>query len=374
MASVNNRVVVTRNNDDTVVKQLYGNYIDQMKQRDYQRNTTDEPDTYIPMPGTSTFRGSRPVMNSKKNPNAEPEGAPANIVFHAIQDHPELTDPRNRKPVNAIPMTAFDMPTNIINHADPNALSVAPTPPTQESISKEMENMRYQAMPMQPFCPGYNPAQSQVDGPTVISRPRQFNAEPVYPDAHTRPDPGFPQDDILPPVTHETVQPTEDMIVKVLGYNESNMDLLTKVSENTARCSKILKKINNTSVPIDVKEIMHVLQFMDNSEFRKVLSTAFEKTLMKNQELYAKITSYLNGTAVIEDDTKTDDSSNTSSGADADSTKNLDDNKSTSDSSDDTKTDTSTDTEKDSSSLDSDTPSTTGSESQGSDASGSSAS
>lgn len=298
MPNNSNGVVVSRNTDTTMLQQMFGREIQEAQRNtqslfDVRNNNGDEPDTYIPIAGVSTRRGSRPVLNSERNQMAEPIGSPASIIYHEAIEKPWLRDPKNRVVPEVIKRAD---PSRIINKADPHALSPMPEIPTQEnSIPKELkEKMQYREIP------SMNPQTEEV--PTMIQHPRQYPTEPIP--SRQQPEPPFPPRDILPPVTQRPVQPTEDMIVKVLGYNESNMKLLSLVSDNTSRCAKMLSKINDTAQPIDVNEIMSVLEFMDNSQFRQVLSQAFQKTMEKNQSLYMTITSYLNGTAKIETEPK----------------------------------------------------------------------
>jgi hypothetical protein len=129
-----------------------------------------------------------------------------------------------------------------------------------------------------------------------VTHPRSFIDEDIpsgaKPDMMRPPAPGH----TLPPATPEQPRKiTEDMIVKVAGYNETNMYLLTEVSKNVAYCGDVIAKLNNASKPINMNEVMSLLAYMDNEEFRKVLVGTFNTILTNNMALSSLITKYLNG-------------------------------------------------------------------------------
>jgi hypothetical protein len=238
----------------------------------------DEPESYIAVPGKPTNRGSRTVRNTPEQPNAEPDGTPAWMAERKLGG-----------PGGVIKKT-----NNIVDMVNTNSLSQPIEPPTQEnSIPEEYKSMMFKD-PRQ-LSPNMNP-----QNPTVIRDPRQFPTEDI-PSCKPDPDPYFPGPNVLPPTKQPMIQPTEDMIIKVLGYNETNMKLLGQVSDNIARCTKVLGEINNETHPVDMNSLMNALSFMDATTFRKVLADAFEATLKKNIELSTLISSYINGTAKIED-------------------------------------------------------------------------
>ena len=298
----NNGVIVRRNTDTTLLEKTFGQKFAAAQSTAslfYADGPEDEPEDYIPDAGISTRRGSRSVRNTEKNPEAAPVGSPAYIVDREAYRHPEFADPVNRARFS----DTINPPTgNIINKIDQNALhlNAMPIPSQENSIPKEFEEQMRNTMPSHMPSNTFPP----MPQPTIMNHPRQFPTEdiPSAPGAYHPCPPKPPMPNVLPPTEHKPVQPTEDMIVKVHGYNETNVKLLALVSENIARCSKILADINNSTVPVNVDELMHVLEFMDNSEFRKILGDAFQNTLNKNLELSTKITSYLNGTAPLDGD------------------------------------------------------------------------
>lgn len=294
-------VKVTRLPDDQALRSLFG--------QDNKPNNTsgviwddpwgknlgmDEPESFIAVPGKPTTRGSRTVRNTPEQPNAEPDGTPAWMAERKLGG-----------PGGVIKKT-----DNIVDMVNSNALSQPIEPPTQEnSIPEEYKTMMFKDP--RHMAPNMNP-----QNPTVIREPRQFPTEDI-PACKPDPDPYFPGPNVLPPTKQPMIQPTEDMIIKVLGYNETNMKLLGQVSDNIARCTKVLGEINNETHPVDMNTLMNALSFMDATTFRKVLADAFEATLKKNIELSTLISSYINGTANI-DDTST--SSSGDGGTNTDST------------------------------------------------------
>ena len=270
---------VTRNQDDQALRRLFGqdNTPNRTGAFNWDDNLgTDEPESYIAVPGNSTNRGSRTVRNTPEQPNAEPDGTPAWMAERKLGG-----------PGGVIKKT-----NNIVDMVNANSLSQPIEPPTQEnSIPEEYKTMMFKD-PRQ-MAPNTNP-----QNPTVIREPRQYPTEDI-PSCRPDSDPYFPGPNVLPPTKQPMIQPSEDMIIRVLGYNETNMRLLGQVSDNIARCSKVLGEINNETHPVDMNALMNALSFMDVTTFRKVLADAFEATLKKNIELSTLISSYINGTATI---------------------------------------------------------------------------
>jgi hypothetical protein len=109
------------------------------------------------------------------------------------------------------------------------------------------------------------------------------------------------------------------MIVKVSGYNETNMYLLTEVSKNVAYCSKVIAQLNNASKPVKMDEVMSLLAYMDNQEFRNVLVNTFTSIMKNNVQLSNEITKYLNGELPAEDIPVEDNPDNNTGDADTSS-------------------------------------------------------
>ena len=280
----NSGVKVSRIQDDQALRSLFGK--DTIPKTNagfiwddpWGKNLgVDEPESYIAVPGKPTTRGSRTVRNTPEQPNAEPDGTPAWMAERKLGG-----------PGGVIKKT-----NNIVDMVNTNSLAQPIEPPTQEnSIPEEYKTMMFKD-PRQ-MAQNTNP-----QNPTVIRKPRQYPTEDI-PSCRPDPDPYFPGPNVLPPTKQPMIQPSEDMIIRVLGYNETNMKLLGQVSDNIARCTKVLGEINNETHPVDMNTLMNALSFMDATTFRKVLADAFEATLKKNIELSSLISSYINGTAKIE--------------------------------------------------------------------------
>jgi hypothetical protein len=218
-------------------------------------------------------------------------------------------DPRDIQPYE---FAKNGLPSNIIDKTDgPKNL---PPPPTQEdSIPEEYRHM----MTKQNYgTREYVPPVQVQETSSVISHPRQFTPEdiPSEPGAYHPAPPPPPKDVILkPPQPERPHKIDEDMIIKIFGYNETNMYLLSEVSKNIAFCSATISKLNNMALPINVNEILTLLEYMDQETLRKTLSKAFEEVLNKNVELSRIITHYLNGTADAADPNVSDGTSESGS-------------------------------------------------------------
>ncbi len=286
------RVVVRRNTDDTALRQLFGSQMAANAQSSYEvgkEKFKDEPWSYIPNPGVSTFRGSRSVID----PEGTPYGSPADVVMREVIRNPDLIE-ANPKDIQPYGFAKNGLPNNIVDKT--GSPKDFPPPPTQEdSIPEEYRAMmQKQDFGTREYVP---PVQAQETS-SVISHPRQFTPEdiPSAPEAYHPAPPPPPKDVILKPVQPDRPHKiTEDMIIKISGYNETNMYLLTEVSKNIAFCSETISKLNNLALPINVTEILNLLEYMDQETLRKTLSNAFEEVLKTNVELSRIITTYLNG-------------------------------------------------------------------------------
>lgn len=321
--------VVSSNSREANIKALFMN------------NDRNIPD-YRLRPGTR--RASESVRNNEYQRNAEPLGTPGWITDH-------IHDPRSLHVGSGNISKIYD---TINNHSLTDSIMMKPT--QDGGFTKEnIRNMNYQPdkrkddgrrpappPPPPPYSndpyrdyyrdpyrdpyyrptpppppPGYymreeeldrnNPNRNTNEEVKVIKKPRQYTDEDIPSGAP--PEPPFPSTVLPPSKKRSEMQPNKDMIVKVLGYNKSNIQLLGVVSNNITKCSNILADINDINKPINISEIMRILDFMDDDEFRNVIGGAFENILNKNIELSTLITSYLSGTAVIEDEPKKEESS-----------------------------------------------------------------
>ena len=289
----NQKIVVRRNMDDTVLQRLFGNQMAASAQSSHLVGSDmfkDEPWDYIPPPGVSTRRGSR-MVNSM---DGSPFGSPSEIVEREIRRNPEIRN-AELKDIHPLAITQVK-PSNIIDKIGDHGPSMPP-PKQSDSIPEEYREIM-KKYPMPNTEPVAEPP-ADKGGPTMVSHvnhPRQFVTEDIP--SGTKPDmkPPIAPGHILPPSQPDKPHKiTEDMIVKVAGYNETNMYLLTEVSKNVAYCGKVIAELNNAAKPVNMNEVMSLLAWMDNEEFRKSLVGMFQTVLKNNMELSSLITKYLNG-------------------------------------------------------------------------------
>jgi hypothetical protein len=289
----NQKIVVRRNTDDSVVQRLFGNQMTAAAQSSHLVGSDmfkDEPWDYIPPPGVSTRRGSR-MVNSM---DGSPFGSPSEIVEREIRRNPEIRK-ADLKDIHPLAITQVK-PSNIIDKIGDHGPSMPP-PKQSDSIPEEYREMM-KKYPMPETEPVEEPP-APKGGPTMISHvnyPRQFVTEDIPSGAKPDMKPPIAPGHILPPTQPDKPHKiTEDMIVKVAGYNETNMYLLTEVSKNVAYCGKVIAELNNAAKPVNMNEVMSLLAWMDNEEFRKSLVGMFQTVLKNNMELSGLITKYLNG-------------------------------------------------------------------------------
>ena len=294
------RVVVKRNTDDTLLMSTFGNIIagsaastNPMAGEQFK----DEPWDYIPGPGISTRRGSRPV----ESPDGTPFGSPVDVVHREIMNNPILREvnPDEINPYQVITRTDMSHVVDKANKHGDGFMTPSAKPPTQnDSIPEEFREMvQHQAQ----FVSNQRTPDPTVVPDVVMQHPRQYTPEhiPSAPGAYHEAPPPRP---VLPPMEErKPVQITSDMIIKINGYNETNMYLLTQVSKNIALCSEMISKLNNTQLPVDVVQVVSLLNFLDQSSLRKTLADVFGDILKTNMGLSTEISSYLSGTGVIAD-------------------------------------------------------------------------
>ena len=85
------------------------------------------------------------------------------------------------------------------------------------------------------------------------------------------------------------------MIIKSYGYNETNFKLMGEVSKNIAICSQMIALLNDPQKPVNVHELMELLQYMDNNTFRKIFADVYRKIFNENVRLSNLINMYLSG-------------------------------------------------------------------------------
>ena len=219
-----------------------------------------EPDDYLPNPGESTYRGSHPRTGY---------GTPADLVYketyagHSNLDRHFSMPPANKSKIKIeAPIVAPDFHLEQFGE------------PANKKEEPSFNNVR------------------QIMPDNIPPKEEEKMHNKIH---HHHPEP------VLPPMEPEKPWiPTEADIVKVLGYNETNVKILGKISENIAVCASLLAKINDTKSALNVQDVLHIMGFIDNATLRNMLSGAFNEILNKNQELSAKVTSYLQGTAEID--------------------------------------------------------------------------
>ena len=264
-----------------------------------------EPDTYLTPAGKSSYRGSKALID---------EGTPADVVRREYYTHIELMEGKPRifhpEVLNKVDKSKINFDAGPISGVPPKqddfftsteegkqmirlygkSLKNSETPRTIDRNNYRISAYGYQPIP---------PSNYHEDTSSPPPSPPMYNSGRY--DEMPRRDPS-----ILEPLA-KPWEPSSDDIVKVLGWNEGNMKLLTKVSKRIGRCSEILTKINSVNQEVDVDELMSALQTMDNEAFRKVFADIFQNQLKKYMDLSAEIQSYLNGTAVIEEPSTNED-------------------------------------------------------------------
>ena len=308
---MSDEIVVRRNNDDSLLMSTFGEAVAGLAKSTNPlpgSQFTDEPWDYIPPAGVSTYRGSR-IVNT---PDGAPYGSPFDVVQREIRKNPMLreADIKDIHPYKVIEKTNMSQ----IHTSIDGAFSPAAEAPTQDDSIPEEYKEVYDKMMKERACgcaAANGMVQENVVAPSaVIRNPRQFVTEdipsshPVPPVYHSEPKPH-----VLPP-TQDTkpVQITSDMIVKMNGYNETNMYLLTEVSKNIALCSEMISKLNNLQQPVDLMQVLNLLNFIDQTTLRKTLANVFDSVLKDNMALSTEISKYLSGSAVVEDSGTTSES------------------------------------------------------------------
>lgn len=325
---LSNRIVVTRNNDTSLLERTFP---EAMKAIAAASSTgtlfgeetrvgepQPEPFSYIPDPGTSTYRGSRTVSS----PNGRPWNSPADVVRQEIFQHTDIyTTPQVHPSIVHQKVHIED------KIGDPHI----PPPPTQINsippefrdkvseqelarISQEYEIGGNEEMNINDMRRSRNIGVSARPAPVITSSVpapppvRHYNQPPPSPPPvhdHSIEHAKVPY---IPPTKQEPpFQPTEDMILKVNGYNERNMLLLGKVSKNITICTEMIAKLNDLTKPINVDEMMGLLEFMDNEAYRALFSQAFENLLYKNLELHKTLSLYLSGEGSVPEEEPTPD-------------------------------------------------------------------
>lgn len=322
------RVVVRRNKDTSELSRLFGDKIGPaFAQSNAPLNDKfkDEPWTYVPAPGVSTHRGSRPLVDGE----GSPYGSPVDIIERELRKNPILNeiDPRL---INAVPLYTKKSSNIVDTIGDKGTLGVL-IPTQQDSIppefksqyEAEMKNRKELLETTESIGESPNDEGGKTVMMTELAHPRQFPTEPIpsKPDPDMRP-PKHPHHDVIIPPEDRPVPHhiTEDMIVKTHGYNETNVKLMGEVSTNIALCSATLAVLNNPQKPVNVNEVMRLLQFMDDNAFRKTFAAVFTEIFNENIRLSNLITSYLNGTAEVPADSEqTTDSGETPASESAES-------------------------------------------------------
>lgn len=302
-----NRIRVTRNTDNTLLARTFPEALQAIAaasstgslfgNESYYGEPPPEPKDYIPNPGKSTYRGSRSVSQ----PSGRPWNSPADVVRQEVFKHTEYYTDGNVHP--SVQYQRFAIQDNI---QDPHL----PPPPSQiNSIPPEFRNKVTESDIVKTLHHENQGGNEEMNINDIMSNRSHVSARPapvitssVPPtpnyNKHYKPVPPPPEKrpQYIPPTKQEPpFQPTEDMILKINGYNERNMRLLGDVSKNITKCTEMIAKLNDLTRPINVNEMMGLLEFMDNEAYRALFIQAFENLLNKNLELHSILTMYLSG-------------------------------------------------------------------------------
>ena len=285
-----------------------------------------EPEEYLPRPGVSTYRGSRSVSSQM----GRPWNSPADVVRQEIFQHTNLYVDGNIHP------SIQNQHVRIIDKIlDP---TVPPPPSQYNSIPSEFKNKvnEKQLREMKEFKNNDNRSDEKMNindiandrirvTATPNARPQPVITSSVpgqviyvegdyYRDydnqAPQAPPPqhierGRRHDSFIPPTQKpKPFQPTEEMILKVNGFNETNIKLLGEVSKNITLCTEMMAQLNDLSQPVNVNEMMRLLEFMDNESYLKIFLNTFEDLLNKNLDLHKTLTTYLSGNGKFDEEVK----------------------------------------------------------------------
>ena len=315
---LDSRVRVSRNTDSSLLAKTFPEAAQALAAAESTNSLFGEPPPesfdYIPRPGVSTYRGSRSVSSVE----GRPWNSPADVVRREIFQHTDYyTDGKIHPSIEHQTARIED------RIGDP----VLPPPPSQKSsippefknvARKPIENGGNEEMNINDIRGGL-PHVSARPTPVITNsvppapRPEPVKHEPQHRHEHPRP----PISYIPPAKSEQPFQPTEEMILKINGYNETNMKLLGEVSKNITRCAEMIAKLNDLTKPINVNEMMGLLEYMDNEAYRALFVQSFENLLNKNLELHNTITMYLSGKGPVEETPEPEDtvpSSDTQSG------------------------------------------------------------
>ena len=291
------RIKVSRNIDTTLLAKTFPEVAQALAAAESTNSLfgepQPEPNTYIPNPGVSTYRGSRTVSD----PNGRPWNSPADVVRQEVFKHTQYYTEGKVHP--SIEHQNFAISDKIGDpHLPPGPAQFNSIPPEYRNMPKnskgENEEMNINDIK------GYN---------HVSARPTPVITESVPPPPrevpkHRPPDNPNRHPSYIPPAKppEPPFQPTEEMILKINGYNETNMKLLGEVSKNITRCTEMIAKLNDLTKPINVNEMMSLLEYMDNEAYRALFVQSFENLLNKNLDLHNKLTMYLSGKGPVEEE------------------------------------------------------------------------
>ena len=322
------RIVVTKNNDTSLLAKTFPEAMKAIAaatstgtlfgEEAYDNEPSPEPFDYIPNPGISTYRGSRTVSSR----NGRPWNSPADVVRQEVFSHTNLYTEGKIHP--SIEHQKVQIQDNI---GDPHL----PPPPTQyNSIPPEFKNTisendlagliqkqhtnhgGYEEMNINDLSRKHHhvsarPVPVITNSIPVASHSHHHKShyDDNIPETHEHAAEFIRTPQYIPPAKPKDppFQPTEDMILKINGYNERNMRLLGEVSKNITRCTEMISKLNDLTKPINVDEMMGLLEFMDNEAYRALFVQSFENLLNKNLDLHNKLTMYLSGNGPVSEDT-----------------------------------------------------------------------
>jgi hypothetical protein len=300
------RIRVSRNTDNTLLARTFPEAMQAIAaasstgslfgNESYYGEPPPEPEDYIPNPGKSTYRGSRTVSQ----PSGRPWNSPADVVRQEVFKHTDYYKDGDVHP--SIQHQKFTIQDNI---QDPHL----PPPPSQiNSIPPEFRNQVTESDIVKTLHHNQG-GNGEMNINDIVNNRSHVSARPApvitssVPPApnynkhyQPAPPPVEKRPQFIPPTKPEPpFQPTEDMILKINGYNERNMRLLGDVSKNITKCTEMIAKLNDLTKPINVNEMMGLLEFMDNEAYRALFIQAFENLLNKNLELHSILTMYLSG-------------------------------------------------------------------------------
>lgn len=236
-----------------------------------------DPDPVLNKGGKSTFRGSAPLAMKE----GAPVGSPADLVFK--ETYSSRAKQKRRFALPPQDKVAFKMdtagvapPNKVVFNSSPGAIEPDIIPAEANKIRIPSDNKHH----VNPYI--------EKEGNEKME---EYH---IHSNMH---------DHMLPPQEppKKPWAPSEEDIVKVNGYNESNIKLLSEISSRIAMCSRAMAEINDLTRPVDAVKMMHMLERIDHNKLRNILSNAFNESLSSYLDLQSKVNAYIQGRGVVDD-------------------------------------------------------------------------